>query len=124
MSNQGVATYSTEGLVLDRLRKLNMNTSQLVRIAQAFDYPVSTALVSLVLSGKREFTRWTGEKLLELTHELVTLKDFYEKQGVPLNWGTSDAGAECVATLLVKHRVDLACADVDQNQASSSQGSV
>jgi hypothetical protein len=114
MSNQGAATFSVEGRVLDRLRKLDMNTSQLVRIAQAFDFPVSTALVSLVLSGKREFTRWTGEKLLELTEELVALKEFYDKQGIPLAWGVSDVGAECVATLLVKRRAD-ACDDAAGN---------
>jgi|SRR5277367_3016549 len=118
MSNQGIATFSTEGRVLDRLRKLDMNTSQLARIAQSFDFPVSVALLSLVLSGKREFTRWTGEKLLELTEELCSLKDFYDKQGVPLNWGISDAGAECVATLLVKYR--MTCADEANAEAAKA----
>ncbi len=92
--------------MLDRLRKLEMNTSQLSRIAQAFDYPASTALLSLVLSGKREFTTFTGQKILELTAELLALQDFYMGQGIPLNWGVSEIGAEHIATLLVKHRMD------------------
>jgi hypothetical protein len=114
MSKQGIATFSVEGRVLDRLRKLDMNTSQLARIAQAFDYPVSTALLSLVLSGKREFTKWSGEKILELTEELLALKDFYDKQGVPLNWGISEVGAEHIALLLVKRRAEVACEEVDR----------
>jgi hypothetical protein len=113
MGNQGLATFSVEGRVLDRLRQLDMNTSQLARIACAFDYPCSTALLSLVLSGKREFTTFTGQKILELTEGLCELKDFYDKQGIPLAWGVSEVGAEHIATLLVRHRANVACAELD-----------
>ena len=119
MSNTGVASFSTEGRVLDRLRMLNMNTSQLSRIACAFDIPASTALLSLVLGGKREFTSFTGQKMLELTEELCALKDFYAAQHINLNWGLTENDAECVATLLVKHRMTLACVYVDREAAAA-----
>jgi len=116
----GIATYSITGRVLDRLRQLDMNTSQLARIACAFDYPCSTALLSLVLSGKREFTAFTGQKILELTKDLCELKDFYDKQGIPLAWGASETGAEHIALLLVRRRADVACAELDAADAAKA----
>jgi hypothetical protein len=108
-----IATFSNEGRLLDSLRKLEMNASQFIRIAQTFDFPVSSALLSLAFSGKRELSTWTAQHCLELTDELLALKDFYQLQGIPLNWGLNEAGAEHIATLLVRRRVELAGVDVD-----------
>src|ERR1700730_15595471 len=106
-----VTTLSNEGRLLDRLRQLDMNTTQLVRIAQEFDFPVSQALLSLVFTGKRELTAWTAQRLLELTDELVSLKDFYQSKDIPLNWGASGN----IATLLVRRRMEQAAVDVDRD---------
>ena len=118
-----VATFSNEGRLLDGLRKLEMNSMQFIRIAQAFDFPVSSALLSLALNGKRELSIWTAKHCLELADELIQLKEFYQKQGINLNWGINEAGAESVATLLVKRRMDAACTDVDAANLASNQPS-
>ena len=70
-------------------------------------HPVSSALISLCLSGKRQFTPWTAERLLELLAELLALRDYF--RDVPIHWGSF----ERVSTLIVTRRVELAGADLD-----------
>lgn len=55
---------------MDSLRKLEMNSMQFIRIANVFDFPVSSALLSLAFNGKRELSMWTAKHCLELADEL------------------------------------------------------
>jgi hypothetical protein len=108
-----IATLSNEGRLLDSLRQLEMNSMQFVRIGNAFNFPISSALLSLAFNGKRELTLWTAQHCLELAAELIQLKEFYKAQGINLNWGLTEADAESVATVLVRRRADLAGQEVD-----------
>src|ERR1700689_1867711 len=99
-----IATLSNEGRLLDSLRKLEMNSMQFIRIGNVFDFPISSALLSLAFNGKRELTTWTAQHCLELAAELIQLKEFYKAQGINLNWGLTEADAESIATLLVRRR--------------------
>jgi hypothetical protein len=100
-----VPTYSPEGRLLEALRKLGMNASQFIRVARAFDLPASQATLSEAFAGKRELNRWAAQRLIALTDELLTVKDFYKAQDINLNWGVNQAEAESVAVLIVKQRM-------------------
>jgi hypothetical protein len=113
-----IATLSNEGRLLDSLRQLDMNSMQFIRIGNAFNFPISSALLSLAFNGKRELSTLTAKACLELAAEMIALKEFYMEKGIPLNWGLNDAGAEHIATLLVRRRCDLACAEVDAAKAA------
>jgi hypothetical protein len=95
------ASLSTEGKLISSLAALQMNRKEFVRICQSLNVPVSEALVSLCLSGKREFSQWTGINLLSVMEELKGLRDHHE---VALNWSSS----ETIASLLVQRRMRLA----------------
>jgi hypothetical protein len=91
------ATLSVEGQIVTGLAALNMNRKDFVRICNDLSVPVSEALVSLALSGKRTFTQWTGINLLSVMRELTALRDAH---GVALNWSTTD-----IPNLLVQRRM-------------------
>jgi hypothetical protein len=91
------ATLSVEGKIITGLSALNMNRKDFVRICNALSVPVSEALVSLCLSGRREFSQWTGLNLLSVMNELTALRDAH---GVALNWSAPD-----IPNLLVQRRM-------------------
>ena|ERR1700733_13875716 len=95
------ASLSTEGKIISSLAALHMSRKEFVGICRSLSIPVSEALVSLALSGKRTFSQWTGINLLSVTKELLALRDHH---GVALNWTSS----EDIATLLVQRRMNLA----------------
>ena|ERR1700730_2840996 len=95
------ATLSMEGKIISSLAALHMTRKEFVEICRSLNVPVSESLVSLCLSGKREFTQWTGINLLNMMNELVALRDHH---GVALNWTSSEG----IATLLVQRRMQLA----------------
>jgi hypothetical protein len=103
-----ITTLSNEARLLDSLRVLEMNSQAFIRIGNVFELPISSALLSLCFNGKRELSMLTAKACLELAAELIALKEFYLQQRIPLNWGLNDAGAEHIATLLVRRRCDLA----------------
>jgi hypothetical protein len=78
-----------------------MKRTDFVRICESLGIPVSEALVSLCLGGRRTFSEWTGAKLLELVDELTALQ---KHLGFPLNWAVSEG----VTTLLVQRRMQQA----------------
>ena len=101
------ASLSPEGQIQTGLRSIDCSQRQFSDIACAMGQPVSSALISLCLSGKREFTPWTAEKLLDLLSELLALKDYF--RDIPIRWGSF----ERVTTLVVRRRAELAGADID-----------
>ncbi len=108
-----VPTYSPEGRLLEALRKLGMNASQFIRIARAFDLPVSQSVLSVAFAGKRPLNAFAAQSLLALAEELLVVKEFYQAQDVTLNWGLNKADAENVGLLVLKHRMSLAVSDED-----------
>jgi hypothetical protein len=101
------ASLSPEGRIETGLRSIACSQRQFADIAASMGHPVSSALISLCLSGKRAFTPWTAECLLDLLSELLALRDYFTD--IPIHWGSF----ERVATLIVRRRVELAAADVD-----------
>ena len=101
------ALLSPEGQIQSGLHSIDCSQRQFADIAACMGHPVSSALISLCLSGKRAFTDWTAERLLELLTELLALKDYFKD--VPIHWGAF----ERVSTLIVTRRVELAAAYVD-----------
>jgi hypothetical protein len=101
------ATLSPEGRIETGLRSIDCSQRQFADIAADMGVPVSSALISLCLSGKRAFTAWTAERLLELLSEFLALRDYFED--IPIHWGSF----ERVSTLIVRRRVELAAAYVD-----------
>jgi hypothetical protein len=91
------ASLSTEGQLIAGLAALHMTRKEFVSICNSLSVPVSEALVSLALIGKRTFTQWTGINLLSIMNELTALRD---QHGVALNWSTSD-----IPNLLVQRRM-------------------
>jgi len=71
--------------------------------------PVSPSLISLALSGRREFMPWTAERLLNLVIELGELTKYLND--IPINWSASEG----VATLVVRRRMEQAMADDGKN---------
>jgi len=108
------ASLSPEGQISTGLHSIDCSQRQFAEIAACMDIPVSGALLSLCLSGKRAFTPWTAEKLLSLLSELLALRDYFK--GIPINW----SGFERVCTLVVTRRVEQAGADVDRAANSLS----
>jgi hypothetical protein len=98
------ASLSVEGQIISHLAALKMQRTQFVRICESLSIPVSEALISLCLSGKRQFSQWTGLKLLELANELMALQSERGVPGVPLNWGVTEG----IVTLLVQRRMQQA----------------
>lgn len=98
------ASLSVEGQIISHLAALKMTRVQFVRICESLSIPVSEALVSLCLSGRRTFTQWTGLKLLELANELTALQSERGVPGIPLNWSATEG----VVTLLVQRRMQQA----------------
>jgi hypothetical protein len=117
-----IASLSNEAVLLDDLRKLEMNSQAFIRIGNVFGFPISSALISLAFNGKRNLSMLTAKACLELTGELLQLKAFYKAQGVNLNWGLTEEDAESVATLLVRRRAEIAGAEVDANNANAAKG--
>ena len=101
------ASFSPEGRIQTGLHSIDCSQRQFADIAACMGHPVSSALISLCLSGKRAFTDWTAERLLELLSELLALRDYFKD--VPIHWGSF----ERVSNLIVRRRVELAAADVD-----------
>jgi hypothetical protein len=95
------ATLSTEGRIISGLASLRMQRKEFVGICQAMSIPVSEALVSTCLNGRRTFTQWTAIELIKLMDELKWLRDHF---GVALSWSSS----ETIAGLLVDRRMKLA----------------
>jgi hypothetical protein len=91
------ATLSVEGKIVTGLAALSMSRKDFCRICNSLSVPVSEALVSLCLSGRREFSQWTGINLSQVMDELISLRDHY---GVALNWSTND-----IPDLLVQRRM-------------------
>ena len=102
------ASLSPEGQIQSGLHSIDCSQRQFADIAADMRIPVSSALISLCLSGKREFTPWTAERLLELLSELLALRDYFSD--IPIRWGAF----ERVSSLIVRRRVELAAADVDE----------
>src|SRR5579863_8989595 len=100
------ASLSPEGRIETGLRSIDCSQRQFADIAACMGHPVSSALISLCLSGKRVFTPWTAERLLELLSELLALRNYFKD--VPIHWGSF----ERVSTLIVRRRVELAAAYV------------
>src|ERR1700684_1910301 len=101
------ASFSPEGRIQTGLHSIDCSQRQFADIAACMGHPVSSALISLCLSGKRAFTPWTAEKLLDLLSELLALRDYF--RDVPIHVGSF----ERVSTLIVRRRVELAAAYVD-----------
>src|ERR1700679_3593162 len=101
------ALLSAEGQIQSGLHSIDCSQRQFADIAACVGHPVSSALISLCLSGKRAFTDWTAERLLDLLSELLALKDYFKD--VPIHWGAF----ERVSTLIVTRRVELAGAYLD-----------
>jgi hypothetical protein len=101
------AALSPEGQIQTGLHSIDCSQRQFADIAACMGHPVSSALISLCLSGKRAFTDWTAEKLLDLLSELLALRDYFPD--VPIHWGSF----ERVSTLIITRRVEQAGADVD-----------
>jgi hypothetical protein len=101
------AALSPEGQIQTGLHSIDCSQRQFADIAACMGHPVSSALISLCLSGKRAFTPWTAEKLLDLLSELLALRDYF--RDVPIHWGSF----ERVSTLIVRRRVELAAVYVD-----------
>jgi DNA-binding transcriptional ArsR family regulator len=95
------ASLSTEGRIISNLAALQMSRKEFVGICRSLSIPISEALVSLVLSGKRIFSQWTGMALRSVMDELKSLRDHH---GVALNWSSSEE----IATRLVQRRMQLA----------------
>jgi hypothetical protein len=74
-----------------------MQRKEFVKICQNLSIPISEALVSLCLNGRREFTQWTGIHLLNVMNELLDLQRHHD---VALSW----AASENVATAIVQRR--------------------
>jgi hypothetical protein len=91
------ATLSVEGQIITGLAALHMTRKEFVSICNSLSVPVSEALVSLALSGKRTFTQWTGMSLLSVMNELTALRDHF---GVALDWSSKE-----IANLLVQRRM-------------------
>jgi hypothetical protein len=106
------ASLSPEGQIQTGLHAISCSQRQFAEIAACMDIPVSGALISLCLSGKREFTPWTAEKLLNLLSELLALRDYFKE--IPINWSSY----EKVATLIVTRRMQQADAEVHATAAS------
>lgn len=94
------ATFSTEGKVISYLAALKMTRKELCGICKSLSIPISESLMSICLSGRREFTQWTGIALLAVLKECSELRDSH---GVALQWSSED-----IATALVQRR--MACA--------------
>jgi hypothetical protein len=103
------ASLSTEGRIITSLAALHMSRKEFVRICRSLSIPVSEALVSLALSGKRTFSQWTGMALLSVMEELRGLCDHH---GVALNWSSS----EDIAGLLVQRRMKLAISEATTDE--------
>jgi hypothetical protein len=101
------ASLSPEGQIQTGLHSIACSQRQFADIAACLGHPVSSALISLCLSGKREFTPWTSEVLLDLLAELLALRDYFKD--IPIRWGSF----ERVSTLIVRRRMELAAAYVD-----------
>jgi hypothetical protein len=101
------ASLSPEGQIENGLRSIECSQRQFADIAADMRIPVSSALISLCLSGKRTFTPRTAERLLDLLTELLALRDYFKD--VPIHWGSF----ERVSTLIITRRVEQAGADVD-----------
>src|SRR5579872_4567963 len=101
------ASLSAEGQIQTGLHSIDCSQRQFADIACAMGHPVSSALISLCLSGKRAFTPWTAEPLLELLSELLALRDYFND--IPIDWRSF----ERVSNLIVRRRVELAAAYVD-----------
>ena len=101
------ASLSPEGQLQTGLHSIDCSQRQFADIAACMGHPVSSALISLCLSGKRHFTPWTAERLLDLLSELLALRDYFKD--IPIHWGSF----ERVSTLIVRRRVELAAAYVD-----------
>jgi hypothetical protein len=101
------ASLSPEGQIQTGLHSIDCSQRQFADIAACMGHPVSSALISLCLSGKRAFTPWTAERLLELLAELLALKGYF--RDVPIHWGSF----ERVSTLILRRRVEQAAAYVD-----------
>jgi hypothetical protein len=101
------ASLTTEGQIQTGLHSIDCSQRQFADIAADMGIPVSSALISLCLSGKRTFTPWTAERLLELLSELLALRDYFSD--IPIHWGSF----ERVSNLIVRRRVELAAAYVD-----------
>ena len=110
------ASLSPEGQIQTGLHSIDCSQRQFADIAACVGHPVSSALISLCLSGKRAFTPWTAERLLDLLSELLALRDYFKD--IPIHWGSF----ERVSTLIVRRRVELAAAyvDVEARVANSS----
>jgi hypothetical protein len=91
------ASLSTEGRIISGLASLRMSRKEFVGICNALSVPVSEALVSLALSGKRTFSQWTGMAVLNVMNELTALRDHH---GIALKWDSNE-----IATLLVQRRM-------------------
>jgi hypothetical protein len=100
-------SLSPEGRIQTGLHSIDCSQRQFADIAADMGVPVSSALISLCLSGKRAFTAWTAERLIDLLSELLALRDYFKD--VPIHWGSF----ERVSTLIVTRRVELAAAYVD-----------
>jgi hypothetical protein len=101
------ASLSPEGRIETGLRSIDCSQRQFADIAADMRIPVSSALISLCLSGKRAFTPWTAERLLDLLSDLLALRDYFSD--IPIHWGAF----ERVSNLIVRRRVELAAAYVD-----------
>jgi hypothetical protein len=108
------ASLSPEGLIQTGLRSIDCSHREFAEIAVCMSVPVSHSLISSVFRGERAFNSSTADALLSLLKELLGLRDYFS--GVPIAW---DAG-ERIATLIVKRRMQEACADVDR--AAAVQG--
>jgi hypothetical protein len=106
------ASLSPEGKIQTGLLSIDCSQRQFAEIAACMGIPVSGSLISLCLSGKREFTPWPSGQLLGLLSELLALRDYFKE--IPISWGSF----ERVATLLVTRRMEQARADVDAAKAA------
>jgi hypothetical protein len=108
------ASLSPEGQIQSGLRSIDCSIRQFTEIATCMNIPVSHALISICLNGKREFNPYTAEALTNLVKELQALRDYFSY--VPIDW----SAYEKVSTLLVTRRMQLAGAEIDADAAKAA----
>jgi thioredoxin reductase len=92
------ASLSPEGQIENGLRSIECSQRQFSDIACAMGHPVSSALISLCLSGKRAFSPWTAERLRQGIYHGATFMEaqLCEREDVAVVGGGNSAGQAAV----------------------------
>ena len=93
-----VTTLSPEGRINAGLQELQCSGRNFIEIAKILGAPIATGSFSEGLTGKRQFDRKIGERLLEILSRMRRLQDSIS---VPVHWARADAIANALMTRLV-----------------------